>query len=224
MRHFTPDYMPWDQRLCIVPDADLFGAIRSGKASVATDRIAGFEGRTIRLQSGATLEADILVTATGLRLQSFGGTQITVDGQPVEPGQHLFYKGVLLDEVPNFAWIVGYINASWTLKADLASAYLCRLLEHMDAGNFEVAVARDRQGSRLEGSVFGSLDAGYVRRAGDQLPRQGSQAPWRVTHHYPSDRAMLLRAPIDDGVLAFEGRRGDEIPDAAGPVGEALAA
>ncbi|MEO7852220.1 MAG: NAD(P)/FAD-dependent oxidoreductase [Rubrivivax sp.] len=223
MRHFTPQYMPWDQSLCIVPDADLFTALRCGKATITTDRIAGFSGRTIQLHSGASLEADILVTATGLQLQSFGGTRLTVDGRLVEPQQRMFYKGVLMEGVPNFAWIVGYINASWTLKADLASSYLCRLLEHLDTNGLGVAMAHDREGCRLDESVFGDLNAGYVRRAGERLPRQGSKAPWRVTHHYPSDKAMLLRQPIDDGVLGFEPRHAaDAPPGGARPAVSAL--
>ncbi len=211
MRHFTPAYMPWDQRLCIVPDADLFTAIKSGKASVATDQISGFKGRTVLLHSGAQLEADILVTATGLELQSFGGMQVTIDGTPYLPQQHMFYKGVLMEGAPNFAWIVGYTNASWTLKADLASSYLCRLLNFLDAKGHGAVIARDREGNMLEESILGNLNSGYIQRGAERVPRQGRKAPWRVRHHYPSDKAMLLDAPIDDGVLAFEPRRpGDQ--------------
>jgi cation diffusion facilitator CzcD-associated flavoprotein CzcO len=217
MCHFTPAYEPWDQRLCIVPDADLFVAIRDGKASVDTDEIAGFDGRNVLLRSGRRLEADILVTATGLQIQLFGGMRITVDGQPYLPQQHLTYKGVLLEGLPNFAWIVGYTNASWTLKADLASGYLCRLIQHLDAHGLGVAVARDVEGCMLDESVMGNLNSGYIQRGGALMPRQGTKAPWRVTHHYPSDKAQLQDGPIDDGVLVFEPLLRDT-PDAVNPV------
>ena len=212
MRHFTPTYTPWDQRLCIVPDADLFVAIRNGKASVDTDEIAGFDARSVLLRSGRQLEADILVTATGLQIQVFGGMRITVDGQPYLPQQHLTYKGVLLEGLPNFAWIVGYTNASWTLKADLASGYLCRLIKHLDANGLGVAIARDAEGNKLDESVMGNLNSGYIQRGGALLPRQGRKAPWRVTHHYPSDKVQLQDAPIDDGLLVFEPLRRDTPP------------
>ena len=202
--HFTPRYMPWDQRLCIVPDADLFGALRSGKASVETDEIAGFEGRQITLRSGKQLAADVLVTATGLDVQVFGGTQVSVDGVPYEPQQHMLYKGVLLEDLPNFAWIVGYTSLSWTLKADLLAGYLCRLLRHMDERGLGVFVARDKGEHRTAQSIMGGLTSGYITRADGKMPRQGKAGPWAVGNHYPSDKAMLLGEPVDDGVLAFE--------------------
>ncbi len=223
MRHFTPSYMPWDQRLCVVPEGNLFRAIRSGKASVATDRISGFEGRSVLLQSGERLEADVLVTATGLQLQSLGGMQVSVDGAPYRPEQHMFYKGVLLEDLPNFAWIIGYTNASWTLKADLSTGYIVRLLKHLDAHGYGAAVPRDREGCKLGSSVLDNLDSGYIRRSGERVPRQGSKAPWRVTHHYPSDKVMLLDAPVDDRVLEFVPRR-VRPAHAAGRVGAARSA
>lgn len=204
--HFTPSYMPWDQRLCIVPDADLFEALKSGRASVETDAIAGFNGRTVQLRSGKTLEADVLVTATGLEIQAFGGIQVTVDGQPYAQQQHMLYKGTLLEGLPNFAWIVGYTSLSWTLKADLLTAYLCRLYRHMDAQGAAVFVARDTQGNKTDASIMGSLSSGYIQRANGVMPRQGRQGPWQLGNHYPSDKAMLLEAPIDDGILRFEPR------------------
>ena len=208
MRHFTPSYRPWDQRLCVVPDADLFQSIRSGKASVVTDRIDSFDAGLVKLASGQALAADIVVTATSLDLQVLGGTQLFVDGQAYAPSRHMLYKGVLLEGLPNFAWIVGYTNASWTLKADLAAQYLCRLYRHMDAQGLGVAVAHDRHGCQVEGeTIFGGLSAGYVTRVSDRLPRQGREAPWRVTHHYPTDRRQLLDEPIVDGVLTFEAAR-----------------
>ena len=203
MAHFTPRYMPWDQRLCIVPDADLFAAIRNGSASVVTDQVAGFEGRTLTLASGATLEADVLVTATGLDVQVFGGMAISVDGHAYAPQRHMLYKGVLMEGLPNFAWILGYTSLSWTLKVDLASAYLVRLYKHLDAHGQASFCAHDEHAQRTDESVMGNLTSGYLVRANDRMPRQGRAGPWRVTHHYPSDKAMLLKAPLEDGVLSF---------------------
>jgi cation diffusion facilitator CzcD-associated flavoprotein CzcO len=204
MRDFTPTYAPWDQRLCVVPDGDLFAAIRSGKASVTTDQISGFAGRTVVLRSGRTLEADILVTATGLRLQAFGGMAISVDDEPYAPQQHMLYKGVLMEDLPNFAWIFGYTNASWTLKVEIAARYVCRLIKHLDQHGLGAATPRDTEGCQLDEPFLGSLTSGYIARANAGLPRQGSKSPWRVTHDYPSDKRVLLQHPIDDGVLAFE--------------------
>ncbi len=210
MRHFTPSYQPWDQRLCVVPDADLFNAVRSGQAEVVTDRIAGFEGTNVRLASGRVLPADVLVTATGLDIQMFGGMQLNVDGQPYAPQRHMLYKGVLFEDLPNFAWIVGYTNASWTLKADLAFDYLCRLYQHMDARGLAVAVPHDVRGNRLDDeSIFGGLSSGYVQRAAERMPRQGREQPWRVAHHFPTDRRVLQDEPVDDGVLRFEPLRAE---------------
>lgn len=206
MDHFTPRYMPWDQRLCILPDADLFKALKSGKASVATDAIAGFDGLTVQLRSGRTLQADVLVTATGLEVQIFGGIQVTVDGQPYAAQQHMLYKSTLPEDLPNCAWIVGYTSLSWTLKADLIAGYLCRLYRHMDRHGHEMFVAHDTQGLRTDASIMGNLSAGYITRANGVMPRQGRQRPWQLGNHYPSDKAMLLEAPIDDGVLRFERR------------------
>ena len=213
MAHFTPRYMPWDQRLCIVPDADLFAAIRNGKAAVATDQIAGFDGRAITLASGARLEADVLVTATGLDVQVFGGMAVSVDGQPYAPQEHMLYKGVLMEGLPNFAWILGYTSLSWTLKVDLAATYLVRLMKHLDANGLGAFCPRDEHGHRTAQSVMGNLTSGYLVRANDRMPRQGRAGPWHVTHHYPSDKATLLKAPLEDGVLSFERRR--DAPDAA---------
>ena len=208
MRHFTPAYEPWDQRLCIMPNADLLRSIRSGKASVATGRIAGFDVDGVLLESGERLPADIVVAATGLDLQALGGMQLAIDGEPYAPSRHMLYRAVLLEDLPNFGWIVGYTNATWTLKADLASSYLCRLMKHMDANGLGVAVARDREGCRIDDeSLLGNLNSGYIRRAGSRLPRQGRKAPWRVTHDYFLDTPALLDEPIDDGTLGFTPRR-----------------
>ncbi len=203
MRHFTPRYMPWDERLCVVPDADLFEAIRRGRASVVTERIERFTERGILLASGQELEADIVVTATGLKLKSCGGIRIRVDGQPLPVGERMTYKGVLLQDTPNFGIIFGYTNASWTLKADLASRYLCRLFEHMRQHGLDVFTPRAPEGERLEESVLSALDSGYVRRAKLLLPRQGRHLPWRVLNDFARDRSMLLEQPVEDAALEF---------------------
>ena len=205
MRHFTPNYMPWDQRICAVPDADFFKAIRSGKASIVTDEIDTFVQNGIRLKSGRTLEADIIITATGLQLQFLGGAELVVDGQLRPLSSLMTYKGVLLQDVPNMAMIFGYTNASWTLKSDMASSYVCRLLKHMDSGKLTVATPRAPAGAAAQGeTIFSALSSGYVRRGADRLPRQGRDLPWRVLNDYKRDRAMLMKQPIDDGVLTFK--------------------
>lgn len=202
MRHFTPRYMPWDERLCAVPDGDLFKALREGKASVVTDRIERFTERGVLLQSGQELAADIVVTATGLRLQILGGMELRVDGRPQPASERMTYKGVLLQDTPNFAYLFGYTNTSWTLKVDLAAAYVCRLLQEMDRRGVSVVTPRAPAGERLDESVLDSLQAGYVRRGRDALPKQGRHPPWRVMHHYEKDRAMLA-GPLDDGALEW---------------------
>ncbi len=206
MRHFTPSYNPWDERLCAVPDADLFKVIKSGKASVVTDHIETFTEKGILLKSGKELEADIIITATGLQIQVFGGVDLRVDGQVQNTGELMTYKGTLLQNVPNMAWIIGYTNAPWTLKADIASEYICRLLKFMDKNGYEVATARAPAGEVLDESILGSLSSGYVQRGAAVLPRQGRDLPWRVLHNYERDRPMLLEQPVDDGNLEFEPR------------------
>lgn len=198
MKDFNPLYEPWDQRLCAVPDANLFKSIRQGKAEVVTDRIERFTENGIRLASGQQLEADIIVTATGLSVQMFGGMALRVDGKAYPIAEKMVYKSVLLQDLPNFAWIFGYINLSWTMKADLSSLYLCRLFGHMDQQGLAVVIPRDDGHSTLETSVLDQLSAGYVQRAKHLLPRQGKAAPWIVRHHYQEDRQMMLRTPIAD--------------------------
>lgn len=204
--HFTPKYAPWDQRMCVIPDADLFEAIKSGKASVATDQISGFTGREVLLASGKKLQADVLISATGLDLLALGGVQVFTDGVPYNVREHMLYKGVLLEDLPNFAWIIGYTNASWTLKADLSTTYLARLYNYMGSKSLGVAVAHDHQGCKLDESVMGSLTSGYVVRANDRMPRQGSKAPWRSSSHYASDKMTMLQDPINDDILTFAPR------------------
>lgn len=206
MKHFTPNYMPWDERLCVVPDGDLFKTLREKKAQIRTDHIEKFSKTGIQLKSGEHLEADIIVTATGLDLQILGGIAASVDGQPVSIGERLTYKGIMLEGVPNVAAILGYTNASWTLKADLASEYICRLLRFMDKRGFDRVQATDSEGCAAEGSVMGGLQSGYVQRAASRLPRQGSKAPWAVLHDYLRDLPALRFGGLQDDVLEFSAR------------------
>jgi monooxygenase len=200
--HFKPAYDPWDQRLCVSPDGDLFAALRSGRASIATDRIARFTPAGIVLESGAELQADIVITATGLRLQALGGVSVSLDGEPVSLASTLAYKGMMLSGIPNFAFVVGYTNASWTLKADLTSDFLCRLLSYMDEhGYAETRPPADPAGVTREPLI--DLMSGYVLRALEDFPGQGSQRPWRLRQNYPLDRYEFTRKPVQDGVLTF---------------------
>jgi monooxygenase len=185
----------------------LLESIGRGEARVITDQVREFAANHVKLESGAELRADIVVSATGLELQTFGGMQILVDGALYEPHKHMLYKAVLMEGLPNFAWIVGYINASWTLKVDLAAAYLCRLIQRMQATSTAFVVAKAAPGQAMDEAVMGALSAGYVTRSRDQSPRQGRQAPWRVTHDYLQDRKLLLQAPLDDGILQWHPAR-----------------
>jgi cation diffusion facilitator CzcD-associated flavoprotein CzcO len=219
LAHFTPRYNPWEQRLCIVPDGDLFDAIRSGRAEIVTDTVETFTRTGVRLVSGRELEADVVITATGLQVQLLGGASLEVDGEPRPLNQAVTYKGVLLEGVPNASVIFGYTNASWTLKADLACAYTCRLLNHMAEHGYTQAVAYAADADRAAESVMGSLSSGYVQRGNDRLPRQGTHGPWRVRNDYLVDAPMLRRAPIDDGILQFSRSR-TGVPGSSLPVGK----
>ena len=203
MSHFTPRYKPWDERLCAVPDGDLFKAIREGRASVVTDHIETFNETGIKLKSGKQLDADIIITATGLQIQMLGGAELTIDKKPRPINSSMTYKGTLIQDVPNMAWIIGYTNASWTLKADLSSSYICRLIKQMDAKGAAVAIPRAPADQAEGDSILSSLGSGYVQRGQSQLPRQGRELPWRVLHHYGKDTKMLLGQPVDDGALEF---------------------
>ncbi|MES1924283.1 NAD(P)/FAD-dependent oxidoreductase [Salinisphaera sp. T31B1] len=204
MRHFSPDYNPWDQRLCVVPNGDLFKTLRSDRASIVTDEIDCLTENGIRLKSGTLIEADIIVSATGLNMEMLGGIELVKDGERQNPNEHMTYKGVLVEGLPNLAAIFGYTNASWTLKADIAAAYMCRLIRHMDSRGYRSATPRAIDAIAEDRSVMDSLNAGYVKRASAKLPRQGDRLPWRVLNHYRRDRKMLVESPIEDGVLRFD--------------------
>lgn len=202
--HFTPAYNPWDERLCAVPDNDIFKAIAAGRAAVATDTIERFTSEGIVLGSGATLAADVVVSATGLNLRLLGDIAITVDGEPLQVSERMLYKSTLIEGVPNAAVMFGYINAAWTLKVDIVSRYLHRLFAEMQSRNAGVVTPRLLPSQRTAQSMMGALQAGYVRRADAELPRQGAVYPWVVTMDYPSDKQMLTVADIDDGLLQFD--------------------
>ena len=199
--HFKPAYDPWDQRMCLVPDGDLFTAIRQGRADVVTDRIRTFTETGLELESGAHLDADIVVTATGLNLRIFGGAELSVDGEVVDVPGAMAYRAMMLSGVPNFAFTIGYTNASWTLKADLVSEYVVRLLARMrSTGRRRVVPVRDPS---VEAVPLMDFDAGYVRRVAHTLPRQGTVAPWALKQNYLYDARALRRAKLDDGVLRW---------------------
>lgn len=203
MTHFTPSYNPWDQRLCLVPDSDLFSAIKSGKASVVTDQIERFTEAGIVLKSGETLEADIIVTATGLKMLTGGSAAIEVDGEPVVFGEKINYKGVMFSGVPNFGMTMGYTNASWTLKADLTSEYVCRLINFMDKNGTPIATPTLPADGSVGTEPMLDFTSGYVQRAIKDLPKQGDRKPWRLNQNYPKDIINLRHKTVDDGVLVF---------------------
>ncbi len=211
-KHFSPRYNPWDQRLCLVPDGDLFKAIGKGSASIATDEVETFTEHGIKLRSGEELPADIVVAATGLNLLALGGVQMAVDGEEVEIPQRMAYKAMMLSDVPNMAFTVGYTNASWTLKADLTAEYVCRLLRHMDEHGYEVATPELRDATVTE-QPFLDFNAGYVLRSLHLFPKQGSKPPWQLRQNYPRDIKTLRHDPIDDGTMVFSSRRAQGASD-----------
>ncbi len=200
-KHFTPKYNPWDQRLCLVPDADLFKAIKSGRADVVTDQIDSFSAGGIKLKSDVELAADIIVTATGLDLVTLGGVQLSVDGKAIDPAKCLVYKGMMYSDVPNMATAFGYTNASWTLKCDLTCEYVCRMLNHMDKHGFKQCVARRDPSIGEEPWV--DFSSGYIQRAVDKLPKQGSKMPWKLHQNYAKDLIALRFGSLTDGVMTF---------------------
>jgi monooxygenase len=201
-KHFKPKYNPWDQRMCLVPNGDLFKAIRDGDATVVTDTIERFTESGIKLDSGEQLEADVIVTATGLNLLFLGGMELVVDGEPVDVSEKMAYKGMMLSGVPNCAFTVGYTNASWTLKADLTSEYVCRVLAHMDAHGYRKSVPELSDPSVEELPLL-DFTSGYVLRSLDQFPKQGSKEPWKLRQNYVLDIRTIRRGPIDDGAMRF---------------------
>jgi len=201
-RHFTPSYEPWDQRLCLVPDGDLFKALGSGKASVVTDTIETFTEKGIKLTSGEELDADIVITATGLNLLPIGGMKLAVDGEAVDLSKTVGYKGMMFSGIPNAAVALGYTNASWTLKCDLVSEYVCRVINHMDAHGYRQAMPLEPDPS-LPRHPFIDLKSGYVARAIEHFPKQGDDAPWRLYQNYPRDIQMIRRGPVDDEGMEF---------------------
>jgi cation diffusion facilitator CzcD-associated flavoprotein CzcO len=204
--HFTPRYNPWDQRLCLVPDADLFDSIKAGKTQVVTDHIDTFTETGLKLKSGATLDADVIVTATGLRMQLLGEMEVVVDGLKVAPSQTTSYKGMMFSDVPNLASTFGYTNASWTLKADLTAEYICRLLNHMDRTGTRICTPRLTDAD-MEIEPWLDFSSGYVQRALTILPKQGSKTPWKVHQNYALDLVALRYGAVDDGVMEFSKSR-----------------
>jgi len=204
--HFTPSYNPWDQRLCLVPDADLFDSIKSGASSVVTDHIDTFTETGIRLKSGKTLEADVIVTATGLRMQLLSDMQVVVDGAVQDLSRAMSYKGMMFSDVPNLASAFGYTNASWTLKADLTSEYICRLLNHMTRTGTDSCTPRITDPD-METAPWLDFSSGYVQRAMEKFPKQGSKAPWKVHQNYALDLMTLRLGKVEDGVMEFGRRR-----------------
>ena len=199
LAHFTPRYNPWDQRLCLVPDADLFAAIKHGRADVVTDTIDTWTETGIQLASGTHLAADLIVTATGLDLQWFGGMAIEVDGAPVDPAKAMLYKGMMVSDIPNLAFAMGYTNASWTLKADLTCQHVCRLLAFMDKNHYTRVVPRRPTG--IDEVPLIDFSSGYILRAKERIPHQGSERPWRLYQNYALDTYELRYARVDDPAL-----------------------
>ena len=202
MKHFTPKYNPWDERLCAVPDGDMFKVLRDGKASVVTDHIDHFTENGIKLKSGTELPADIIITATGLDVQLFGKMQLIVDGKPFVANEKMVYRGVLLEDLPNAGMVFGYTNASWTLKADLITEWMCRLLNHMDASGKKIVMPHNFDSS-VEHRPFVDMQSGYVQRAMEKAPQQGSKLPWKLYQNYALDLATLRFGKVNDETLVF---------------------
>ena len=205
MKHFTPTYNPWDERLCAVPNGDMFKVLKQGKASIVTDHIDRFVENGILLKSGEVLEADIIITATGLEVQLLGGTEVFVDGKAFELNKAVAYRAIMLSDLPNAAMIFGYTNASWTLKADISSEYICRLINHMDATGMRQVTPRIRE--PLEEVPFIDMQSGYIQRAKNVFPKQGAKAPWKLKQNYFFDLANLRYSKIEDGALEFSNPR-----------------
>jgi len=201
-KHFTPNYNPWDQRLCLVPDSDLFKATREGRVSIVTDQIETFTETGLQLKSGEHLQADIIVTATGLVLKLMAGLKLVVAGEVVDVSKTLTYKGMMYSNVPNLASAFGYTNASWTLKCDLISGYVCRLLNYMDRNGYATCMPRMNERSvKTEPAM--DFSSGYIQRALSTLPRQGSRFPWRLNQNYVRDLKLIRYGRLNDGAMEF---------------------
>jgi cation diffusion facilitator CzcD-associated flavoprotein CzcO len=209
---FTPPYGPWEERLCLVPDDDLFKAMKRGKAEIVTGHIAGFEKDGVRLKSGELLPADIIVTATGLKLAVAGKVAVSIDGEPVDFADTFYYKGCMFSNVPNLAVVFGYLNASWTLRADINADYICRVLEHMRQTGADIAEPVLPAGHGLEEDDIFDFSSGYIQRAKHMMPKNAVDYPWRLNQDYLTDRKRMRRDPVDDGLLAFGKARADTAP------------
>jgi cation diffusion facilitator CzcD-associated flavoprotein CzcO len=203
-KHFSPRYNPWDQRLCLVPDGDLFATIKAGRATVVTDHIDTFTERGLRLRSGAELEADLVVTATGLDLKALGGVGLTVDETKIELFKTMSYKGMMYTDVPNLASCIGYTNASWTLKCDLTCAYVCRLLNHLEKGGYRRCTPRSSDPAMTR-EPWIDFSSSYIQRSIHKFPQQGSRAPWRLYQNYALDTLSLGYGTLEDGAMEFSG-------------------
>ncbi len=200
-KHLVPPYNPWDQRMCVVPNADLFKAIHSHKVDIVTEHIEKFDETGILLKNGDHLDADIIVTATGLDVQLFGGAAVEVDGEKVDPGKKFTYKALMLDDIPNFAFIIGYSNASWTLKADLVCEYIVRLLDHMDENSYTKVVPHI-DGELLPEDIM-KLSSGYLQRAADRMPKAGNRDPWRLKQNWYFDKKFIQKSALVDDEIHF---------------------
>ncbi|MEM7640814.1 MAG: NAD(P)/FAD-dependent oxidoreductase [Pseudomonadota bacterium] len=214
-KHFTPTYNPWDQRLCLIPDSDLFAALNEKKASVVTDHIERFTKTGIKLKSGEELDADLIVTATGLDLQFVGGADFFVDGRKQQPNELLNYRGAMVSNIPNMSTVFGYTNASWTLRADLTSEYMCKVLNHLERENY--VEARPVADGVEADADFLDFSSGYVQRALERFPRQGKDAPWLITQNYARDIFLMRHGKLEDGSLIFR-RAHETVSDVAQPV------
>ncbi|UAB78814.1 NAD(P)/FAD-dependent oxidoreductase [Erythrobacter sp. SCSIO 43205] len=220
---FTPPYNPWEQRLCLVPDDDLFKAMKSGKADIVTDHIEAFEKNGIRLKSGKFLEADIIVTATGLKLAIAGKIAVSVNDEPVDFSKRYYYKGCMYSDLPNLAVVFGYINASWTLRADINSDYVCRVLNEMRRRGADVVnpvMTPEIKANIVDEDIFGDYSSGYLERAKDINPKNATEYPWRLNQEYVVDKKRMMNDPVDDGILVFSkaganARQADEQLEAA---------
>ena len=200
--HFTPKYNPWDQRICLVPNGDLFESIKANKASVVTDHIDSFTSNSIQLKSGKSLEADIIITATGLNLKLLGGINFVVDGKTIDLSKTISYRAMMFSDIPNLALAFGYTNASWTLKCDLSNQYVCKLINYMDENGYRKCVPVQND-PNLELEDWLDFSSGYIRRVIHTLPKQGSKKPWRLDQNYMVDRKMIGKAEVNDGVMEF---------------------